>query len=73
MKDRSGWIKDLPLTEDQVLVSDIFVVRNGPLKTSGDVEIDFVVLPHSNSSQKPIKVKVNSGGSWNDLDDVQQV
>ena len=73
MKDRSGWIKDLPLTEDQVLVSDIYIVRNGPLKTSNDVEIDFVVLPVANSSERAIKVKVHSGGNWNDLENVQQV
>lgn len=71
MKDRSAWIKDLPLTEDQTLVSDIYIVRNGPLKTSSDVEIDFVVLPVA--GDRPIIVKVNSGGNWNDLDDVQQV
>lgn len=73
MKDRKTWLKDLPLTEDQTLVSDIYIVRNGPLKTSSDVEIDFVVLPVANSSNLPITVKVNSGGSWNDISDVQQV
>ncbi|CAG2245192.1 unnamed protein product [Mytilus edulis] len=52
MKDRNDWIKDLPLTEDQTLVSDIYIVRNGPLKTSSDVEIDFIVLPVANSAEE---------------------
>ncbi|XP_071158228.1 uncharacterized protein [Mytilus edulis] len=72
MKDRNDWIKDLPLTEDQTLVSDIYIVRNGPLKTSTDVEIDFIVLPVANSAERQIQVKVNNGGSWNDMDNVQQ-
>lgn len=73
MKDRNDWIKDLPLTEDQTLVSDIYIVRNGPLKTSSDVEIDFIVLPVANSAERQIQVKVNNGGSWNDMENVQQV
>lgn len=72
MKDRCEWIKSLPLTEDQVLVSDIYCVRNGPLKTSSDVEIDFIVLQVSNSDKTSIKIKVNNGGSWSDLNDIQQ-
>ncbi|XP_062600957.1 uncharacterized protein LOC134262579 [Saccostrea cucullata] len=68
MKDRDTWLDEIPLTSDQVLVSDIYVVRNGPLKTSSEVEIDFTYIPMSSTKNKTIKVIAKQDGAWTEIE-----
>lgn len=73
MKDRDTWLDEIPLTSDQVLVSDIYVVRNGPLQTSSEVDIDFTYLPMSSINNKSIKVIAKQDGAWADVETVNEV
>jgi hypothetical protein len=73
MKDRDTWLDEIPLTSDQVLVSDIYIVRNGPLKTSSEVDIDFTYVPMSSINNKSIKVIAKQDGAWADVETVNEV
>ena len=73
MKDRDTWLDEIPLTSDQVLVSDIYVVRNGPLRTSSEVDIDFTFTPMSSTKNKNIKVIAKQDGEWTEVEAVTEV
>lgn len=73
MKDRDTWLDEIPLTSDQVLVSDIYVVRNGPLRTSSEVDIDFTFTPMSSTKNKNIKVIAKQDGEWTEVEAVKEV
>lgn len=73
MRDRDTWLDEIPLTSDQVLVSDIYVVRNGPLRTSAEVEIDFTYVPLSSTKNKTIKVIAKQDGEWKEVETVNEV
>lgn len=73
MRDRDTWLDEIPLTSDQVLVSDVYVVRNGPLRTSAEVEIDFTYVPLSSTKNKTIKVIAKQDGEWKEVETVNEV
>lgn len=73
MKDRDTWLDEIPLTSDQVLVSDIYVVRNGPLRTSSEIDIDFTFTPMSSTKNKNIKVIAKQDGEWTEVEAVTEV
>lgn len=73
MRDRDTWLDEIPLTSDQVLVSDVYIVRNGPLRTSVDVEIDFTYVPMSSTKNKSIKVIAKQNGEWKEVETVNEV
>lgn len=72
MRDRDTWLDEIPLTSDQVLVSDVYVVRNGPLRTSAEVEIDFTYVPLSSTKNKTIKVIAKQDGEWKEVETVNE-
>lgn len=73
MKDRDTWLDEIPLTSDQVLVSDVYVVRNGPLRTSAEVDIEFTYVPLSSTKNKTIKVIAKEDGEWKEVQTVNEV
>lgn len=73
MRDRDTWLDEIPLTSDQVLVSDVYVVRNGPLRTSAEVEIDFTYVPLSSTKNKTIKVIAKQDDEWKEVETVNEV
>ncbi|KAK3108548.1 hypothetical protein FSP39_010432, partial [Pinctada imbricata] len=78
MGDRNKWLAEIPLTSkdqltrDDQIISDIYVVRNGPLKTSCEVEVDFTLVPLASCRDEKILLKVKSDGEWKDIEDIQQ-
>ena len=72
MKDRSKWLTDLALTDEQILISDIYVITHGPLQTTNEVDVQFTATPISGSEQDII-VKVKSGGVWQVMENVNRV
>lgn len=72
MKDRVQWLDEIGLSSDQTLVSDIYVVSNGPLKTTAEVEVTFVAIPPAGITSE-ILIRIKRGGVWSSLDDAKMV
>ncbi|XP_021350434.1 uncharacterized protein LOC110448494 isoform X2 [Mizuhopecten yessoensis] len=68
MKDRVQWLEEIDLSPDQRLVSDIYVIKDGILKTATAVEVEVTAVPPQGSASRII-VKVKQGGSWSILED----
>ncbi|XP_060062472.1 uncharacterized protein LOC132543032 [Ylistrum balloti] len=67
MKDRVQWLEEINLTPDQTLVSDIYVISDGILMTTVDVEVEITAIPPKGSASRII-VKIRKGGVWSILE-----
>ncbi|XP_033761737.1 uncharacterized protein LOC117343477 isoform X2 [Pecten maximus] len=67
MKDRVQWLEEIELSPDQTLVSDVYVISDGILKTTMDVEVEVTAVPPKGSASRVI-VNIKKGGVWSILE-----
>jgi len=73
MKDRVTWLNDVGLTGKETLVSDIYIITNGPLTVSNELEVNFTATLTSQTVNETILVKAKTTGSWQKVDVLKQV